>query len=144
MHRLAGLVLVLLAFVGPVSAQEPARDVAAADRAAIRTVIEAQLAAFRRDDGAAAFGFASPTIQSIFQTPEIFMQMVKGGYRAVYRPQTVEFRDLVRVEGELHQLVWILGPDGVPVIAAYAMQRQGDGRWLINGCQLLTPPDQSA
>jgi hypothetical protein len=137
-------VMVLLAVVAvPVRAQAPASDVAAADRGAIRSVIESQIAAFRRDDGDAAFAFASPSIKAMFQTPEIFMAMVREGYPQVYRPNAVSFAELVRVDGTLQQLVDIVGPDGLPVIAAYEMERQPDGSWRINGCRLLRRPDRT-
>ena len=62
------------------------------DRQAIRSVIEAQLAAFQADDGETAFGFASPTIQEMFGNPTNFLAMVKAGYMPVYRPREVRFR----------------------------------------------------
>ena len=51
------------------------------DVAAIRGVIEAQLKAFRADDGAQAFASASPAIQSIFKNPDTFMSMVRNTYQ---------------------------------------------------------------
>ena len=105
-----------------------------ADAAAIRTVIEHQLSAFRADDGAQAFSYASPAIQSIFKDPDSFMTMVRAGYQPVYRPREFEFRDLVAVEGRWTQRVLVVGPDGVPVIAQYVMERQPDGTWRIDGC----------
>ena len=66
---------------------ETPSGVGAADRAAIRQVIEGQLDAFRRDDGVAAFSFASPSIRRMFETPDIFMDMVLRGYQEVYRPR---------------------------------------------------------
>jgi hypothetical protein len=125
------------------SAQAPATDVGAADRGSIRGVIESQIAAFRRDDGPGAFAFASPNIKRIFGTPDNFMAMVRAGYPQVYRPSSVAFGELVRAEGALLQLVDIVGPDGLPVIAVYEMERQPDGSWQINGCQLLQLPDRT-
>ena len=52
----------------------------ASERAAIRHVIEQQLEAFRRHDGAAAFAHAAPAIQEMFGTPERFMLMVEHEY----------------------------------------------------------------
>jgi hypothetical protein len=104
------------------------------DAAAIRGVIEGQLQAFRSDDGAQAFAYASPAIQSIFKDPDTFMSMVRSGYQPVYRPQEVEFRDLVPVEGRWTQRVLVIGPDGVPVVAQYMMEKQPDGSWRIDGC----------
>lgn len=136
---LLGVVVVLL-MAGPAASRAQVSDT---DRAAIRQVIEAQLAAFQRDDGAGAYAFASPTIQQMFGTPDIFMEMVRTGYPAVYRPQAVEFRELAQENGLLLQHVYLVGPDGRPVMAVYEMQRQPDGTWRINGCWLAQVPGES-
>jgi hypothetical protein len=121
-------------------AMESAIDVGAADRGAIRTVIDNQLAAFRRDDAVTAFGFAAPNIQDMFGTPEHFLAMVRQGYQPVYRPSEVRFGELVRIDGRLTQLVHLVGPDGVPELALYFMERQPDGVWRITGCVLTVEP----
>ena len=55
------------------------------------------------------------------------MAMARRGYPAVYRPRAVQFRDLLAAEGDrLTQRVLVIGPDGVPVVASYRMQRQPD------------------
>jgi hypothetical protein len=115
-----------------------------ADVQAIRGVIEAQLQAFRADDGAQAFAYASPAIQSIFKDPDTFMSMVRNAYQAVYRPREVEFRDLVPVEGRWTQRVLVVGGDGVPVVAEYVMERQPDGTWRIDGCVMERSPEQTS
>jgi hypothetical protein len=117
-------------------APPPATDVGAADRSAIRGVISEQMAAFRRDDAATAYGFATPNIQNMFGSPERFMAMVRDGYQAVYRPSEVGFGELVRIDGRLTQLVQVVGPDGVARTALYFMVRQPDGVWRIDGCVL--------
>ena len=137
------LVLALLLLPLAAHAQAPA-NIPAADSAAIRQVISDQIAAFRRDDGPGAFAYASPMIQNMFGTPELFMDMVRNGYPPVYRPQRFEFRRLVWMDGQLTQLVDIVGPDGIAVVAAYAMELQPNGVWRINGCRLLRPRDQGA
>ncbi len=129
--------LVVLLSVAPAArAAEPADT--------IRAVIEGQLRAFRADDGAAAFAFASPNIQRLFGDPERFMTMVRSGYQAVYRPRRHEFRDLMPEPGRLVQRVLLVGPDGVPVVAAYLMQQQPDGSWRIDGCVFERPPEAAA
>ena len=140
-RTLVAELLILLAAAA--EAQVPATDIGAGDRGAIRSVIESQIAAFRRDDGPAAFAFASPAIKRMFGTPDNFMAMVRTGYPQVYRPAAVSFRDLVRAEDTLLQLVDIVGPDGLPVIGVYEMERQPDGTWQINGCRLLQPPERA-
>ena len=118
--------------------QAPATDIGAADRAQIRAVIGDQIAAFRRDDAAAAFGFAAPNIQAMFGSAERFLGMVRDGYQAVYRPSDVAFGELVYIDDRLTQLVQVVGPDGAPRTALYFMERQADGAWRIAGCVLTT------
>lgn len=137
------ILFLVLTFAAPSFAQAPATDVGAADRTAIRNVISDQIAAFQRDDGAAAFGLAAPSIQRIFGDPDTFMAMVRGGYQPVYRPRDVAFRDLLRFEGQLVQTVALVGPDGRRVLALYPMEQQVDGSWRIAGCQLIEPGDES-
>jgi hypothetical protein len=141
-RSLVGLVWLLVALGAPFggSAGEP---LSADDRGAIRAVIEDQLAAFQADDGATAFGFASPAIQRQFGTPADFLAMVRTAYRPVHRPREVQFRDLVKDAGEPVQLVLLVGPEFEVVTAYYAMQRQADGSWRINGCVLQAAPDQA-
>jgi len=114
----------------------------AADKAAIRTVVEAQLAAFKQDDASAAFSFASPRIKAIFKDADNFMRMVKQDYQPVYRPKAVSFRNLETIEGNLVQPVLVIGPSGAPVTALYIMEKQDDGSWLIGGCVLAQEPDK--
>jgi len=129
---------------GPLPALAGDPPLAPADATAIREVIQNQIEAFRRDDGATAFGYASPMIQEKFGDPGNFMNMVRSGYPQVYRPKTVEFEELSVEEVGPVQNVLVVGPDGIPVLAIYLMQRQPDGSWRINGVYLTRIPDQSA
>jgi hypothetical protein len=131
---------VLLAFALPVHAQ----DVSPADGAAIRAVIRAQVEAFGRDDGDSAFGYASPAIRQLFGTADAFMEMVRQGYRPVYRPTAFEFGEIVARNGQLIQEVHVVGPDGRPVTADYPMTRLPDGSWRIDGCRLHAAPEHQA
>lgn len=114
-----------------------AQDVTNADKVAFQEIIGAQIEAFRADDGALAFSFASPSIKSIFSTPEIFMGMVRKGYAPVYRPQSVKFGDVTRDMGGPTQKVHLIGPNGAAWTALYAMQKQDDGTWKISGVVLI-------
>jgi Domain of unknown function (DUF4864) len=142
-NRLAALVAAFIWLLTTPLAAQQRIDLPASDRAAIQAIITDQIAAFRRDDGTSAFGLASPMIQSMFQSPETFMEMVRGGYQPVYRPREVTFKDMIDFRGQPTQTVLVVGPDGVPVMALYQMQRQPDGSWLINGCTLLKIEDKS-
>jgi hypothetical protein len=141
------LLLALLPAVVP-HASTHAAEVAEADAVAVRAVIEAQLAAFRRDDGPAAFAHAAPEIQALFGTPERFMTMVRQGYAPVYRPRQVFFQPLLRHEEE-GAPVWVQPllvtvQDGSVVVALYRMARQPDGAWRIAGVVLLPAAGRGA
>ncbi|MBM3491804.1 MAG: DUF4864 domain-containing protein [Alphaproteobacteria bacterium] len=116
----------------------------AAAGAAIRQVIERQLAAFRADDGETAFAFASPLIRSQFGTADAFMRMVRTGYPSVYRARQVQFRALAVISGRLVQQVALVGPDGKAGLALYFMEAQADGAWRIDGCTLLDLGEEAA
>ena len=118
-------------------------DLTDTDRIAIRTVIEQQIQAFRQDDAATAFSFASPAIQSQFGSAERFMEMVKSSYIAVYRPRSVMFEGITVIEGNLSQQVILLDPDGGLVNAYYLMERQSDQSWRISGCMVMPLEGQS-
>jgi Domain of unknown function (DUF4864) len=133
------LAVLLFAPLPAAAGDQPA---SAEDAAAIRAVISHQLGAFLKDDERAAFSDASPAIQRIFHDPDTFMQMVRSAYQPVYRSSAVEFPELATVGGRLIQRVYMVGPDGIGVLADYEMQRQPDGSWRINGCYIARAPDQ--
>jgi Domain of unknown function (DUF4864) len=121
-----------------------AQDISSADRTAIRDTIQSQVDAFRRDDGEAAFGYASPGIRRLFGTADTFMDMVKQGYQPVYRPRVFDFREIVSLHGQITQKVHVVGPDGRPVTAFYPMTQLPDGSWRIDGCYLQAPEEHQA
>lgn len=133
--------LAMLLALGARGAWAQDAPVGSADQAAIRQVIEQQIAAFRRDDGEAAFAYASPQIRRQFGSADRFMQIVRDAYQPVYRPSSVDFGATEEVEGTPVQHVLVGAPDGAVVDALYFMVQQPDGSWRINGC-VLTRSDQ--
>lgn len=113
--------------------------VSGADAAEIRAVIHRQIDAFRRDDAPSAFALVSPGVQEAFGTPERFLDAVRADYRAVYRPASVSFLDLIVMGGDVVQPVQVVDRSGATWVAYYAMQRQSDGSWRTNGCHLIQP-----
>lgn len=111
-------------------------DDTADNSSAFEEIIETQIAAFARDDGAAAFSLASPDIQRMFGSAEQFMQMVRSSFKPVYRPRSYRFEESLLVDGQHAQPVSVIGPDGRGVIALYRMQAQKDGSWRIAGVTL--------
>jgi len=114
------------------------------DRAAVRLVIEGQLAAFAADDAEQAFSYASETIQATFMTARNFMDMVRIAYPVVYRPASLSFQVPVMKNAEVWQAVQMRDAMGVDWMALYTLKRQGDGVWKINGCVLQRGTDRAA
>ncbi|MGF1444993.1 MAG: DUF4864 domain-containing protein [Pikeienuella sp.] len=137
---LAALMLGLFALA--TLAPQPLRADGAAD-AAIEQVIADQIAAFQRDDMAAAFAHAAPGIQSKFGSPENFGRMVRQGYPMIYRPSRVEWRGLTRHGSGYRKTV--LFEDGVGALfeADYIMALE-DGAWRIRGVFLRKLPGMTS
>jgi hypothetical protein len=127
-----GILLALCGGITPALAQR----LTSADAKAIRTVIEAQLDAFARDDADKAFSYAAPPIRTMFGSAANFMRMVKTGYPVVYRPVSVTFLKPEAIDGEVMQAVQMTDDAGQVWVAHYRMLRQKAKPWLINGCQL--------
>src|SRR5438093_10745192 len=92
--RTIGRLLFVLALAAGLPRIAGAAEISPADQATIQGMISHQIEAFRHDDGAAAYGFASPNIQGLYPNPDLFMNMVKNAYKPVYRPQSVTFGQL--------------------------------------------------
>lgn len=100
-------------------------------------IIAGQLAAMARDDGAAAYAFASPEIQAKFPTPDVFMGMVRQGYAPVYKPRSYAFAaGEVMGDGTLRQLVDLVAADGTGWTAEYFLRPGPDGSLKIIACRL--------
>ncbi len=129
----------ILILVAALALSAPAR----ADEAAIRDVISSQIEAFKADDFAAAFEFASPTIQGLFRTPENFGTMVRQGYPMVWRPEDVTFLSLETINGQLWQSVLIRDQQGRAHVLEYQMQ-PGEAGWKINAVRFRQEPAGTA
>ncbi|MBR1124936.1 DUF4864 domain-containing protein [Bradyrhizobium lablabi] len=126
------VIALLLALLLGLSSPARADDIADAQK-----IIRAQEQAFARDDAAAAWSYAAPAIQEIFQQPEIFMQMVQQGYPPVYRHRSFEFGEAKAEGGHIAQRVNIVDDNGEAWEALYTLERQADGSYRITGCSLL-------
>jgi hypothetical protein len=104
--------------------------------AAAQNTIRSQTEAIVRNDGAAAYAFASPALQLIFQQPDIFMAMVQKNYAPIYRHNRFDFGESRISEGKIAQKVDIVDADGEPWTALYTLERQ-DGVMKITGCTLV-------
>jgi hypothetical protein len=133
MRRIAYGLLTALLLTLPATAQaDPVQD----------TILN-QIEAFKADDFATAFTFASPSIKSIFMSAENFGAMVRNGYPMVHRPGSVRMLEQRTISGNLWQKVMITDQSGRTHVLDYQMIETPDG-WQINGVQLLPEPGVGA
>ena len=110
--RLFAFAAILLFAALPASAEGPTAE----ESANFQRIITGQIEAFKADDGAAAYSFAAPLIQQVFQQPETFLEMVKKGYPQVYRQKSYRFEEsLADPVGRIH---WA-GTESSPVWSGY-------------------------
>ena len=128
MRALALLVVFLIGFGSPAFAD----DVAAA-----QNVIRAQEQALSRNDAAAAYAHAAPSIQQIFPQADIFLQMVQQAYPPIHRHKSFEFGEARAAGGQIAQRVHIVDDNGEAWEALYTLEQQPDGSLKITGCSLL-------
>lgn len=111
--------------------------------ATIEDTISSQIEAFKADDFATAFTFASPNIQMLFGDAQRFGMMVQRGYPMVWRPADVQFLDRETVAGTERQKVLIRDQAGRAHVLEYYMLEGPEG-WLIDGVTKLPSPDVAA
>jgi hypothetical protein len=109
----------------------------------IEATITRQFDAFRAEDVAEAWTHASPNIQNLFGSPEVFGRMVQQGYPMVWAPAEVAFIDLQSFGGVLVQRVQVIDGAGNVHYLGYQMIETQAG-WKINGVQILPAPQVAA
>ncbi|MFT4621213.1 MAG: hypothetical protein ACI95S_000182 [Dinoroseobacter sp.] len=129
MKRLILASVLALGLSGPALAQT-------AENPGVEDTIQGQLEAFKVDDFATAFMFASPNIRGMFRTPENFGLMVRQGFPMVWRPADVEFLGLRDEAGQLWQRVQVRDAQGGLHQLDYNMIETESG-WQINGVQMV-------
>lgn len=104
-----------------------------------RLVIERQIDAFLRDDGATAYSFAAPGIRARYPDETAFLDMVRKHYAPVYKPSSYAFgRAQVSENGNaVVQEVLTTGQDGRGWKAFYQLRRQPDGGYRIEGVVIV-------
>ena len=128
-----GAMLALLCMAVPAGAA----PFTAADEKNVRTVVEAQLAAFAKDDADKAFSFAAPNVRKAVGTAQEFMAMVRRDYPVVYRPASVAFLKSEGKDDQVIQRVQMADASGASWLAIYSLERQRNKAWRITGCVVV-------
>ena len=105
--------------------------------AEIRSVIQGQLEAFQRNDEAAAYSLAAPSVRERFPTPEAFNKMVREKYSPFYSPREVKFLTPSIVSGRILQGIQFLSDENQLLLAVFTLERQRDKSWKIKACDML-------
>jgi hypothetical protein len=129
MKMVGAAAVAMILWIGTASAE----DLTAASS---RAIIERQLDAFERDDAAAAYALAAPTIKEMFADAAHFMAMVRDHYAPVYRHRSVEFGAFTELGDEASLEATLVDNDNVVWTALYSFRRLSNGDWLISGCVL--------
>ena len=116
----------------------------AADAKVVRSVVEAQLAAFAADDAAKAFSYAAPNVREAVGTPAGFLTMVQRSYPVVYRPGSVAFLKPNGKNDDAIQRVQMTDAAGESWLTIYSLQRQKNKSWRITGCNVVGNKNRTA
>jgi len=131
-------ILLFILLLCPVARSLGADDLKPSDmpiKDALHTVIDSQLAAFRRDDYAAAYVFADRAIKSQVSL-EGFEKMVKAGYPAIAHSTSVKFGLAFDNGDDAVINVRVFSAKVEPVDYQYTLRRDGEN-WRITGVTLL-------
>lgn len=126
---------------------EPPPDLPAAtgltrvDQAAMRLLIEAQIAAMRAGDWSGAFALASPDLRAQYGTPTALKDDVTAHYAPLPAVAGVEFIDIVTFrELPTYRVILSDGDGAATTMAYYLVRRLDDGTLRIAGCVLVRVP----
>lgn len=135
--RLAALLALGVLALTTVSSLAQAAPLSPADEKTVRLVVQAQLAAFAKDDADKAFSYAAPNVQQAVGTASSFLAMVQRSYPVVYRPASLAFLKPEGQDDQAVQRVQMLDASGESWLAVYSLQRQKNKSWRITGCAVL-------
>lgn len=136
--RWASLLLLAL-FLAPPLAAGP---LASPDARKVRTVVQAQLAAFAANDARRAFVLADPDIRGRFGSAEHFMAMVRVHYPMVHKPAWVGFHKAEASGSTVVQRVSMVDQEGGRWLVTYLLHRQPDRQWRISACLVVPEPER--
>ena len=113
------------------------------DAAAVQSVVEDQLSAFKADDFPLAYSHAAPELKNFVPTVERFQTMVQRGYDPIYRSQGHVFGRTIGLNSMVYQEAIITDINAKEWQAVYSLKQQEDGSWKIARVKLSPHPDAS-
>lgn len=144
-RRLTSLYAAFLALVLGLAANAAAAqedfDINAARE--ISLVVQSQLDAFSEDDAERAFSLATEATQNLAGTPGEFMRVIKQQFTPIYRHRAALFSKPEIIGKHALQVVQLTDHDNFVWIAIYQVEREGNGAWKVDGCQLFETKEMS-
>jgi hypothetical protein len=136
-RRLLAIGSLLFALGMPVSGVAAAAPVSAVDARSIQAVVKSHITALSQDDAEQVFESATSATQVEFGSPEDFLQLIKQEYRPIYQSRHAIFASPEVIDGDTIQVVNVTDDSDHVWVALFRMERDTDGRWKIDGCQLI-------
>lgn len=141
----AALVVMMMGSASaPAQVPAPPPPPTAEDFAAFRSAINTVVDALRKDDYAAAYAVAAPSMKALYPNLQAFTQVIRGRYAQLIKPKTVVFGTVSQTSQGPVQRVFITVTDGRAFVASFSMQQQPDNAWLIGGITIARDNGSSA
>lgn len=134
-HDRAAKWLLMAIVAGALACAASAQADSADKDADIQETILRQIEAFANGDREQAWAFASEGVKRRFGSSDVFVDMVREVYPAVYQATAIEFTQRVPHGAFEIQVVRLQGPDGKRWDAYYRMV-MSEGDWKIAGVRL--------
>jgi hypothetical protein len=110
---------------------------------AVTLAVQSQLHAFSEDDAETAYNLATESTKNLAGTPNDFLKVIKQRFTPIYRHRHALFSEPEIIEGHALQVVQLIDHDNLVWIAIYEVEREADGKWKIDGCQLFETNNMS-
>lgn len=118
---------------------DPALQAVQATSTAVRSVIERQIDAVRKQDANSAFAVVAPKLKQQFANGKTYLNVIKAQFPAIADARLVAFGDLRETSFGTAQLVTISDARGEPWVAFFLMD-QDKGEWRIGNVVMIKMP----
>lgn len=136
-RRLLAIGSLLFAFGLPLGTAAAAAPLNAIDVRSIQAVVRSHIDALTQDDAEQVFESATSATQVEFGSAEDFLQLIKREYRPIYQSRQAIFSYPEVIDGDTIQMVNVTDDSSHVWVALFRMERDSDGSWKIDGCELL-------
>ncbi len=102
----------------------------------IESAVRGQIQALAARDAGRAFDHPTPALQGYFADPRTFLQTLAQQVQPMVQAERFAFAGIDRDAVGAVQKVLLTGREGHQWLAEFKVQRQPDGSWRINGCQV--------